>query len=259
MTTLFLGAHYDDEFGAWPLIAQAKRHGERILFAHLAPPRDAALRARRAAETEAFLASLGIGAEAMLRFDEPTAFDGELVGKAPAALEQIARALDASPPDRIVVTAWEGGHSDHDVCAAIAVALAGRWDLAEPVRQFPLYTGKGLVGPLFHGARLLAENGPAETLSLNVAEWRAYAAAVRHFPSQAGVFSTLWPLMFASFTAHGYRTQALARVRIGQRPHAGPLLYERRGKALFEDVAAAALSLLAQTRRAAAGAGGRRP
>jgi hypothetical protein len=153
--------------------------------------------------------------------------------------------------------AWEGGHSDHDICAAIAVALGGRW--GAEVRQYPLYTGEGLVGPLFHGARTLVQAGPVEILKLSAADWRAYAAAVRFFPSQAGVFSTLWPLMFASFTAHGYRTQALTAERIGQRPHAGPLLYERRGKARYEDVAAAASRLLESHRPAAAGADDRRP
>ncbi len=51
MTTLFVLAHYDDEFGAWPLIARARRDGEATVFAHLAPPRDPDLRARRQAET----------------------------------------------------------------------------------------------------------------------------------------------------------------------------------------------------------------
>lgn len=257
MTTLFLGAHYDDEFGAWPLIRRARMAGEPVLFAYLAPPRDPDLRARRRTETENFLASLGVGPEALVAFDQPAAFDGELIRHAPAALEQLAPTLDCHPPDRLVTVAWEGGHSDHDVCAAIAVALGGRWDA--PVRQYPLYTGEDLVGPLFHGARTLVQAGPPEILKLSAADWRAYAAAVRFFPSQAGVFSTLWPLMFASFTAHGYRTQALTAKRIRERPHAGSLLYERRGKARYEDLAAVAARLLESHRPAGAGAGGRRP
>jgi hypothetical protein len=259
MTTLFLSAHYDDEFGAWPLIAKARRDGEAMVFAYTAPPREPGLRARRLAETQAFLASLEVGPEALLTFETPAAFDGEMLDRALAAFEQIAGALDRSPPDRIVAVAWEGGHSDHDLTAAVALALAQRWALTEPVRQFPLYTGEGLPGPLFHGARILAGSGPTQSLTLSAAEWRDYAASVRHFPSQAGVWSTLWPLMFASFASGGYRTQELKPERIGKRPHTGPLLYERRGKARFDEVAAVAASLLAASRPAAADAGDRRP
>ena len=145
----------------------------------------------------------------------------------------------------IVTPAWEGGHVDHDLCAAVGIRLAADLALAEPVLQFGLFNGENLAGPLFHGARLLEANGPAQTTALSAGDWLRFAAAVRSYPSQAGVWSTLWPAMVWTYARDGYRYQTLAPARLAQRPHPGPLLYERRGKAQrYESVAEGVAALL---------------
>jgi LmbE family N-acetylglucosaminyl deacetylase len=258
MTSLFLLAHYDDEYCAWPLIETWRRAAEPMVFVYTAPPREPDLRARRRAETLALLGSMGL-ADALLDEPDPPGCDGELPAAAPAWLERLRARLAQAGVSRIVVPAWEGGHTDHDLCAALGLALAHRLGVAEPVIQVPLYNGERTRGPLFEGGHVLAANGAAERVRLSPIQWLRFAAAVRFFPSQAGVWSTLWPATMWSYLKAGYRFQRLSTVRIGERPHSGPLLYERRGYARFEDVAAVAARLTASDRPARAGAGGRRP
>ena len=238
MTTLFLLAHYDDEYCALPLILQARAAGEEMLFCHTTRPRNPAARQRRQGETVAFLSHYGAPPPLDLAADA-IAEDGRsylALRRLHAALE----ALLAEQPsiDRIVTPAWEGGHVDHDACAVLAVALATARHGGCRIEQFSLYQGHRLPGPLFHGGRLLVENGPGIVIPLTAQQWRSYAAAVRFFPSQAHVWSTLWPALHFTWLRQGYAAQALEHGRVRQRPHRGPLLYERRGLARYEDVAA---------------------
>jgi hypothetical protein len=255
MTTLFVLAHYDDEYGAWPLIEARRRGGHDMLFAYLAPSSDAAARRRRVGETRSFLGSFGLSADAV--WTGGSAVDGGLIEAAEAARDELRQRIADVPVDEIVTLAWEGGHTDHDLCAAIAVGLG--LELGAGVTAFSLYQGQALPGPLFHGARLLPASQGGERMRLSAGRWLSFALAVRHYPSQYDVWSTLWPAMLWSYTLFGYRTQRLAPERLSERPHAGPLLYERRCDASFEAVAAAAARVLERPRPAAAAAGGRRP
>jgi hypothetical protein len=240
------------------LIETWRRTGERLLFVFTAPPKDGRQRERRRAETLSLLKSLGL-TDSLLNEPDPPGCDGEMVSTAPAWLERLSARLDGQTVGRIVVPAWEGGHTDHDLCAALGLALTERLGVEEPVIQVPLYTGERTKGPLFEGGRVIAANGPTERVRLSAGQWLRFAGAVRFYPSQAGVWSTLWPAMFWSYLKGGYRYQQLSRERVGKRPHGGALLYERRGYARFEDVVAAAAKLLEPDRPARAGAGGRRP
>ncbi|HEY9217414.1 MAG TPA: hypothetical protein VIO94_05145, partial [Phenylobacterium sp.] len=132
----------------------------------------------------------------------------------------------------------EGGHPDHDACAFLAARLAGELG-GRPIEQVSLYHGAGMPGRLFRAGDPLAENGPIRRLSLSPAEWRRYAAAVRLFPSQWRTWMGLWPVMFASYARQGWGCQTLAQDRVTQRPHEGPLLYERMYGAAYADVRAA--------------------
>jgi LmbE family N-acetylglucosaminyl deacetylase len=242
VTTLFLLAHYDDEYCALPLILQAKAAGEPMLFCYTTQPPDPAARRRRARETVAFLAHYG--APPPLALAAP-ADDGRSCLALPALCAALEALLAGQPPlDRIVTPAWEGGHVDHDACAVLAVALAAAQKNPCRLEQFSLYQGLGLPGPLFHGGRLLEKNGPPIVIPLTARQWRSYAAAVRFFPSQAGVWSTLWPALVFTWLRQGYAVQGLDPGRVRQRPHDGPLLYERRGLARYEDVAASVAAFL---------------
>jgi len=232
-------AHFDDEYCALPLIWQARREGLQQQFIYLADYRDAAMGVRRLAETRRFLARQGIGPEAVIPLGLGSgAFDQSLHRSVDLLFPRLLEAVSAAPVARLVVPAWEGGHMDHDACAFMAVALAARTGAPE-VRQFTLYNGPGLPGPLLRGGAPLRENGPVTPIRLTAAEQLRWMAGVRAFPSQAYAWSGIWPAMFAGVLRRGFGWQPLTPERVAVRPHRGPLFYERMFRVPYAEVRAA--------------------
>jgi LmbE family N-acetylglucosaminyl deacetylase len=171
-------------------------------------------------------------------------WDGELHRHASAAYAALKAAVPG-PIARVVTPAWEGGHPDHDVCAAMGVKLAAERGGA-PVDQICLYQGKALPWIFYRAASPLAENGPAHEIALTAGEWASWLAAVGAFPSQVKAWSGLLPAMAMTFARQGgFRYQTLDPARIGQPPHAGSLLYERMFKTPYAVVRAAVDGLAA--------------
>jgi LmbE family N-acetylglucosaminyl deacetylase len=226
-------AHFDDEYFATPLIARAEGDQWFFYIADYATPE---LSARRLAESQTYLASLGVPPERVIHVGAGSgALDGQVHRHLPDLLPRLTAALArVGPVDRFVVTAWEGGHMDHDACAALAVRVAGQ----TPIDQITLYNGPGLPGRLFRAGAPLAENGPLIRTQLSRAEWLAFAAGVRAFPSQARTWMGLWPVMFANYLRRGFAHQGLDPARVRERPHAGTLLYERMYRVTYAEVAA---------------------
>ena len=236
MSVVYILAHLDDEYCAAPLVWEASRQGLAQHFLYLADYRDRALGERRLAETRAFLARQGIAGEQVIPLGLGTgAFDQSLhlaAGRLfPALAEAAARTGRVT---RLVVPAWEGGHMDHDACAFMAVRLAAR--LGAEVRQFTLYNGPGLPGPLLRGGAPLPQNGPLTPVRLSPLEWARWMAGVGAFPSQLYAWSGIWPAMFWGFARRGFGWQRLAPERVEARPHPGPLFYERMFKVPYAAV-----------------------
>lgn len=241
MTTVYVLAHFDDEYAALPLLLRDRREGAQPWLLYVADYASPELSARRLTETRALLASLGLPPDRAIHVGAGTgAMDGAVFKALPAARSALEAALSSLPRvDRFVVAAWEGGHADHDACALMTVTLRDALDAAIPIEQFSLYNGRRLPGGLFRACAPIPENGPVQNLSLNAREWIAYAAAVRFFPSQAKTWLALWPSMFMTFLLRGgFGYQALATGRVRERPHAGPLLYERMFKTPYAAVRA---------------------
>lgn len=236
-------AHFDDEYCAVPLIRANQRAGLEQGFVYVADYATPELTRIRFAETRAFLARLGIGADRIFHA-ESGVLDGALhlePRRAFAAAEAAARRL--GPAESFVTTAWEGGHADHDVCAAITTVLAA----GRPVRQISLYQGRDTWGPLFATGDPIPENGAAQRIPMPLADWADWALAVRLYPSQWKSWAGLWPTMFASYLRRGFCVQDLAPDRVRARPHLGRLLYERRFGVAYEAVRAAVDEILAIT------------
>jgi LmbE family N-acetylglucosaminyl deacetylase len=240
MSVVYILAHFDDEYCALPLIWQAAREGLTQRFVYLVDYRDAALGARRLAETRRFLARQGIAGSAILPLGLASGvFDQSLHLGAGLMFPRLAQAVaEAGGASRLVVPAWEGGHMDHDACAFMAVRLAEQLG-GPPIRQFTLYNGPGLAGPLLRGGAPLKENGPSTPVHLTPGQWARWMAGVRAFPSQAYAWSGIWPAMFAGMARRGFAWQALQPGRVQARPHAGPLFYERMFKIGYAEVRAA--------------------
>jgi LmbE family N-acetylglucosaminyl deacetylase len=237
MSAIYILAHFDDEYCALPLIWQAAREGVPQRFIYLADYRDTKLAVRRLAETRVFLARQGIAADAVLPLGLGAgAYDQSVHLSAARLFPKLARAVDeAGRVTRLVVPAWEGGHMDHDACAYLAVRLAERIGAPE-IRQFSLYNGPGLPGPLLRGGAPLPQNGPGTRIRLSPGEWARWMAGVRAFPSQTYAWSGIWPAMFAGLVRRGFVWQTLAPGRVEARPHDGALFYERMFKTPYDEV-----------------------
>ena len=245
MSTVYVLAHFDDEYAALPLILRDKAEGRTPRFLFNMDYRTKALAETRFGETRRFLSRFGLDPASAVHLGRDTGvLDGSLYRdpqRAYAALK--AAAAEAGPVERFVTTAWEGGHPDHDLGAAMTARLAA--DLGgAPVEQFSLYNSPDLPWLLYHGSSPLPQNGPAHSLALTAAEWRRWALSVADYPSQARTWLGLWPAMFMTFARQGeFRWQTLAPGRVAERPHPGPLFYERMFKVPYAAVRAAVDSL----------------
>lgn len=237
MAIVHLLAHFDDEYFATPLIRRISEMEADQRFLYVADYADPGRAARRLSETRAYLASLGVPAHHIVHVGAGSgAWDGQVHRHLPRLHGLLAAELERiGTVDRILVTAWEGGHMDHDACAALAIWLAG----GLPVEHFSLYNGPRLPGRLFRAGVPLPENGQPIRVRMSLGAWLAFAAGVRCFPSQVGTWLGLWPVMFANYLARGFGYQCLRPARIYERPHAGPLLYERMYGVTYAEVAAA--------------------
>lgn len=232
MRDVFLFAHQDDEFGVFEVIAQSVAAGRRPLCLYLTNGdfggQDIAL---RNAESRRVLGALGV-APADCRFLGEAAgiSDGTLIRHLTQAYAALRRELaGAEPVANLYALAWEGGHPDHDAVHVLAAALlhelpgANAW-------QFPLYHGQGLPGPLFRVLAPLAVNGPVRRLAISRARSWRYLRLCLGYPSQWRIWLGLLPFVVLHYLCGGGQSlQRLDPARSAARPHAGSLLYERRG------------------------------
>lgn len=229
--SLFLFAHQDDEFGVFHLIEQCRRQGRRAVCAYLTRGANG-LGERRNAESRRVLASLGVQErDIFFAGDELGIDDACLHVSLDAAGAWIGRWIGScGEVERIYVTAWEGGHHDHDALHALTVRVAERLGMLQRVRQFALYNRYRRPGPLFRVLSPLAANGPVEALRIPLARRLAYLGLCLRYPSQAMTWIGLFPFVLAHYALHGTQTlQEASLERLRMAPHPGVLYYERRG------------------------------
>lgn len=242
MLCVYVLAHFDDEYAALPLILRDVGAGADLRFVYNMGYRTPAESQTRAAETRRFLRRYGLDSTNIIHLGAETGVpDGELHRGTPAAYTALKSAVTRlGKVDRFVTTAWEGGHPDHDLGAAMTVRLADELGGA-PIEQFSLYNAPDLPWILYHGARPLPQNGPEHRMRLTRAERLRWAAAVTDYRSQIPVFLGLWPAMAMTLVRQGeFRWQDLQPKRVAERPHPGPLHYERMFKVPYAAVRAAA-------------------
>jgi hypothetical protein len=132
------------------------------------------------------------------------------------------------------VPAWEGGHRDHDAVHLIGVAFAIGAALLPATRQFPLYRG----GPETFGFSLmnrLPQNGAVERIPIPRAARLRHLRLVLGYRTQWLVWVWLLPQLAWFYWRRGeQQTQAVSIARLRERPHPGPLLYERYGDVTHE-------------------------
>ncbi|WP_348694568.1 PIG-L family deacetylase [Duganella fentianensis] len=232
---LFLFAHQDDEYGVYAAIADCVQRGLAVQCAYFTCAAGA-LAQQRNQESLAVLARLGVPASAVH-------FAGDQLAIPDASLPQhLAQAADwieqwllqgadraAASIDSIYVTAWEGGHHDHDALHAITCEIAARHGLLERVQQYALYNALGCPAPLFRVLSPLTQNGAVTRQRL---PWRQRWQHLRlclMYPSQRNTWIGLFPFVLLHYLLRGeQQLQGVALARLQQRPHAGALYYENR-------------------------------
>jgi LmbE family N-acetylglucosaminyl deacetylase len=246
MTVVWILAHFDDEYCGLPLIDEARAAGQDQLFLYVADYDSPRVRAQRHAESRRFLGWLGVSPERVAHVGaERGVPDGGVHTALPAAFAALREALAGVRVERIVCPACEGGHMDHDMCALLAGEVAAAHG-DPPVEMISLYNAEGLPAPWFHGGRPLAANGPVRRVTIAGGMLR-WMAAVRFFWLQRAWLG-LWPAMFWTYARAGFGVQRLDPARLSQRPHEGPLLYERMFKRPYAEVRAAADAFLSRPR-----------
>ena len=245
MLSAYVLAHFDDEYAALPLILRDRAAGAELHFFYNMAYRTPGEAQIRAEETGRFLRRFGIVPRSLIHLGRQTGvLDGELHRGTTAAYAALKGAVARlGKVDRFVTTAWEGGHPDHDLGAAMTARLAAELGGA-PIEQFSLYNAPDLPWILYHGARPLPQNGPVHRMRLTIEQRLRWATAVSDYRSQIPVFLGLWPAMATTLLRQGdFRWQDLQPGRIDERPHSGPLHYERMFKVPYEIVRAAADSI----------------
>lgn len=227
---LFLFAHQDDEYGVFHAIEDSLRRGRRVRCAYLTAGA-AGSGPRRNAESLAALGALGVApSDIVFAGDQLGIVDGTLPDNMAAAGAWLHAWLgSAGPVELICVTAWEGGHHDHDALHFLTVHAAEALGMRARLRQYSLYNAWRRRAPWFNVLTPLAANGPVERDTI---DWHARArhlGLLRHYSSQWKTWLGLTPFVLWHYLRHGsQQLQAVDPARLAQRPHEGALYYEHR-------------------------------
>lgn len=229
---LFLFAHQDDEMPALWEIERLTRSGQRLCLVYLttgqASPQGCE---RRNQESLTVLQRVGVDASQVWFLGAERGIpDGQLQQHLEPAWQALIHRFDHQAPASLHLLAWEGGHQDHDASHLLGMALAQRYERVEQSYQVPYYHGKDLPGILFKVLAPLTANGPSLTEAMPLtARWR-YLRFLLVYRSQLTTWIGLGPFFLLHYLWRGTLVrQRLSRARIDEKPHPGPMLYERRG------------------------------
>ena len=230
---LFIFAHQDDECWCFHEILRLQNSGKKIEIVYLTSGTlDGSPSAVRNAESVAVLGEIGVPKENIFFLGTREKIrDSRLCERLEIAFRSLVNLTnEIGTPGNLYFPAWEGGHQDHDATHLVGVALAKHLRILDQCYQFPLYTGANLPSILFRMFACLPENG--EPIVARI-PWRNRIRFVRFclfYRSQIKSWLGLFPFYLMHHIIRG--TQSLQHVsvdRIFCPPHAGILLYERRG------------------------------
>lgn len=245
---LFLFAHQDDECAAAPWIEEEVAAGNRVacLFLTNGDGGTATPKARNE-ESASVLAELGVKEQDICFLGTLLGIhDGELVDQIIPAQQAVDAWLkhNAEQISNIYAPDWEGGHADHDAAHLVGTAIAVSRNMLERCWGFSLYNAHRCPRPFFRALSVLPSG---EHRRLRYDFWRGLRLSMLcwKYPSQRRTWTGLFPGFLYRRTI--VRTEALRRFslkRVRQRPHSGPLLYERMFGVPAERVLKAGMAIL---------------
>lgn len=231
-----LFAHPDDEFAVFPWIEQAIRSGQPVHCIWMTNGGWGGQSiSRRREESVKVLRRLGVTREMMHFLGEQDSIpDGQLHRLMDRARDALRVALPRLPKNAWwLIPAWEGGHQDHDACHLLAIETVAP---GTPLFQYPLYNGLGLPGPVFRTLSPLRSNGPTCDVPIGWKHRILYPIYCLGYRSQWKSFVGLLPFYaLRMLQRRPFRIQPVEPAATRRRPHAGKLLYERRGGPSWEE------------------------
>lgn len=235
MHALFVFAHQDDEIAAAARIAHLVRSGATITCVYLTNGEGRGVRSsRRDEESRRVLRSLGVDLTRVhFAGSQERILDGVLVGNLDRALALLESRVP-EPVDEVWCLAWEGGHQDHDAAHLVAVAFAVRRGLLERTFELPLYRGHRLL--LFQTLAPLRIGKPWTARRIGLREALRVLMLCRFYQSQRRTWFGLLPTAILRLLAERCEWSRPVDIeRLSQRPHEGPMLYERRFRMPWND------------------------
>lgn len=244
---LFVFAHQDDEIAMASRIILEIAERRIVLCIYLTDGRGTGVPTSvRNKESAAVLRSLGVEAAGIFFAGSDGEIpDGLLVENLETALQRLERWTERAEIGTVYSLAWEGGHQDHDASHLVAAAFARRRGILDRCFELPLYRGVPGHSRFF---RVLAPmpGGPVwqERRISFLDGWR-HSMLCWHYRSQRFSFLGLFPELFLKLAILRRERWRGAEVsRLMNRPHEGPLLYERRFRFPYERFMRAASDFL---------------
>jgi len=232
---VFLFAHQDDEFAIFSEIENCIRTGYRAVCVYLttgAFKNEKRRIAQRNRESIAALRRLGVPPRDVFFLGEANVIpDGQLHTRLDIAFCAVSALMKSMGifVQRLYISAWEGGHQDHDAVHLVGQAIARQHGLLGSTRQFSLYHGKGLPWIFFRVLSPIEENGPVQRHNVSMVDRLRHLTMYFHYRSQLKTWIGLFPFVVVNHIFVGQQElQPVESTCYHQRPHAGRLLYERR-------------------------------
>lgn len=241
--TLFIFAHQDDEYFVAPRISLHVRDGLRPFCVYLtdggAYGCDPLVRNQ---ESRGYLRALGV-------FEKDIAFigtdagihDGRLVYSLLTVYNVVISRVKGIPFHSLYCPAWEGGHPDHDAAHLIGIALSRHLNLQHESWQYPLYNGFKARGRFFSIMRPINTSGKFLIRKIEFLTALKTAFSCFRYRTQWRTWVGLFPQSLIRWVFS--RKEILWQLdiqRVLERPHPGPLLYERWGRLEFQEFIEAA-------------------
>lgn len=230
--SLFFMPHQDDEFGVFHQIEHELNAGRWVRCVFVTDGSATADPDRRDRESRAVLQQLGVSPDDILFVGRQLAIkDGQMHHHVAPFLNWLdAFFTTHANIHACFVPAWEGGHPDHDLIHAVVIELAAARAMPSTIWQYPLYNGRDCSGPFFRAMSPLVENGPVERQAIAWPNRLRYLKLCLSYPSQWRSWIGLLPFVGGHYVFNGTQPlQPVSRQRLAQRPHQGPLYYEKRG------------------------------
>jgi LmbE family N-acetylglucosaminyl deacetylase len=229
---VFLLPHQDDEAPVFQEIERLVKAGAPLAVAYLTSGHDSGEPdRRRTQESQYVLGNMGVPCEAIHFIGSDLKVpDGDLMSHLDALHQRLSAMIQAGGGlASIHMPAWEGGHQDHDASHILGVALANEHQALAHAYQFPSYHGYKLPGILYRVLNPLPANGPPETTRLSWGQRLRYLRYLTHYRSQTMTWVGLGPFFALHYLLQGTQVrQPVSVERLFERPHEGPMLYERR-------------------------------